>query len=127
RIGAVAHFGGHPPFLYHRADGDDAAKREIATIAARYEFDGRPMAGGTILTLTRLWSRRSSTLIGAISIAVSTVMLAPLIVSTLASLKTTEEAAEVPPSYFPHILSFASYERLINYQAGLLTYVMNSG
>jgi multiple sugar transport system permease protein len=97
------------------------------TVVARYAFDGRAVAGGMAPVLARLWSRRASYLIGAISIAVSAVMLAPLIVSTLASIKTTEEAAQVPPTYFPHALSFDSYERLIGYQAGLLTYVMNSG
>ena len=33
----------------------------------------------------------------------------------------------MPPTYFPHALSLDSYERLWNYQAGLPTYLANSG
>ena len=53
-------------------------------------------------------------------------MLLPLVASVLASLKSTAEAAAVPPTYFPHSLSLDSYERLWNYQAGLPTYFSNS-
>ena len=53
-------------------------------------------------------------------------MLLPLLASVLASLKSTEEAAAVPPTYFPHALSLDSYERLWNFQAGLPTYLGNS-
>ena len=38
--------------------------------------------------------------------------LVPLLASILASLKTAEEAAAVPPTYFPSVFSFESYERL---------------
>ena len=51
----------------------------------------------------------------------------PLVASVSASLKTTEEAAAIPPTYFPHALSLDSYQRLWNYQAGLPTYLVNSG
>jgi multiple sugar transport system permease protein len=54
-------------------------------------------------------------------------MLAPLVVSVSASLKTTQEAAAIPPTYFTHELSFDSYQRLWSYQAGLPTYLVNSG
>ena len=53
-------------------------------------------------------------------------MLAPIILSVLASLKTTAEAAAVPPTYIPHELSFDSYQRLWDYQAGLPVYLGNS-
>jgi multiple sugar transport system permease protein len=33
----------------------------------------------------------------------------------------------VPPTYFPHAFSFDSYKRLFVYQAGLPTYLLNSG
>ena len=69
---------------------------------------------------------RAKYLIGAVCIAISTVMLLPLVVSVLASLKPTEEAAASPPTYVPHGLSFDSYARLWQYQQGLPTYLFNS-
>ena len=48
-------------------------------------------------------------------------MVTPIVLSILASVKTTAEAAAVPPTYFPHELSLDSYTRLWNYQAGLPT------
>ena len=53
-------------------------------------------------------------------------MLLPLVLSVLASVKTTAEAAAIPPTYFPHELSLDSYQRLWTYQAGLPTYLVNS-
>jgi multiple sugar transport system permease protein len=70
--------------------------------------------------------RRAGLIAGAACIAICTIMLLPLLASVLASLKTTMEAAAVPPTYFPHALSLDSYERLWNYQAGLPTYLGNS-
>ena len=46
--------------------------------------------------------------------------------SVLASLKTTAEAAAVPPTYLPTTLSLDSYERLWDYQRGLPNYLFNS-
>ena len=65
-------------------------------------------------------------LLGAICLAICAIMLAPLVVSISASLKTTQEAAAIPPTYFTHQLSLDSYHRLWSYQAGLPTYLMNS-
>jgi multiple sugar transport system permease protein len=65
-------------------------------------------------------------LTGAACIALSTIMLLPLLASVLASLKDTAEAAAVPPTYFPHGLSLDSYIRLWEFQAGVLTYLGNS-
>jgi ABC-type sugar transport system, permease component len=45
-------------------------------------------------------------------------MLTPIVLSVLASVKTTAEAAAVPPTYLPHELSLDSYQRLWSYQAG---------
>ena len=53
-------------------------------------------------------------------------MLAPLVLSVLASLKTTMEAAAIPPTYFTHELSLDSYAKLWRYQDGLPTYLFNS-
>lgn len=76
--------------------------------------------------LERLWRGRMKYLVAALCVAVCTVMLLPIVASVLASLKSTAEAAAVPPTYFPHGLSLDSYQRLWNYQAGLPTYFSNS-
>jgi len=65
-------------------------------------------------------------LTAATCIALSTIMLLPLLASILASLKSTIEAAAAPPTYFPHGLSLDSYARLWEFQAGVLTYLGNS-
>jgi multiple sugar transport system permease protein len=70
--------------------------------------------------------RRTRYLIGALCLAISTIMLLPLLASVLASLKPTVEAAASPPTYFPHGISLDSYTRLWSYQQGLPTYLMNS-
>jgi multiple sugar transport system permease protein len=69
---------------------------------------------------------RSGYLIGALCIAICTIMLAPLAMSMLASVKPTVEAATTPPTYFPHSVSLDSYRRLWSYQEGLPTYLGNS-
>ena len=69
---------------------------------------------------------RSGYLIAALCLVICTVMLLPLVLSILASLKPPAEAAATPPTYFPHALSLDSYQRLWNYQAGLPRYLANS-
>ena len=69
---------------------------------------------------------RSGYLLGAVCLAICAVMLAPLVMSVLASVKPTAEAAASPPTYLPHGLSLDSYERLWTYQQGLPTYLFNS-
>jgi multiple sugar transport system permease protein len=69
---------------------------------------------------------RRKYLVSAVCLAVCTIMLLPMLASVLASLKSTQEAAAVPPTYFPSGLSLDSYIRLWNYQAGLPTYFLNS-
>ena len=76
--------------------------------------------------LSRMWSGRNRYLVAAICIVLCMVMLAPIVLSIAASLKTTREAAAVPPTYFPSTISLDSYTRLWNYQAGLIHYVGNS-
>jgi multiple sugar transport system permease protein len=84
------------------------ALRRSRTVAAR----SRPRRGGYLLA--------------ALCVAISTVMLLPLLMSVLASVKPTAEAAASPPTYLPHGLSLDSYERLWTYQQGLPTYLANS-
>jgi len=83
---------------------------------------GRPFA--------RAWSRlragRNGYLGGAICLAICTFMLMPIVLSVLTSLKTTGEAAAIPPTYLPHELSLDNYARLWSYQAGLPKYLGNS-
>jgi multiple sugar transport system permease protein len=75
---------------------------------------------------SRVWDGRSRYLIGAICLTICVVMLTPIMLSVFASLKTTAEAAAVPPTYVPHELSLDGYQRLWNYQAGLPAYLGNS-
>lgn len=82
---------------------------------------GRPSA------IERLFEGRTKYLVGAICVAICTVMLLPLVASMLASLKSTQEAAALPPTYVPHGLALDSYIRLWNFGAGLPTYLLNSG
>jgi multiple sugar transport system permease protein len=83
-------------------------------------------AGRRRRALTGLRGGRKRYLLGAILIALSTIMLLPLVLSVLASLKSTSEAALAPPIYLPTHLSLDSYERLWKYQIGLPTYLANS-
>jgi multiple sugar transport system permease protein len=76
--------------------------------------------------LTRLWDGRTKYLLGAICLALSTIMLMPIVLTILASFKSTAEAAASPPVYLPSAITLDSYERLWSYQAGLPTYLGNS-
>jgi multiple sugar transport system permease protein len=76
--------------------------------------------------LDRVWGGRTRYLTAAICIALCTVMLTPLVLSILASVKPTAEAAATPPSYLPHSVALDSYQRLWDYQHGLPTYLLNS-
>jgi multiple sugar transport system permease protein len=76
--------------------------------------------------LARLWDGRTKYLLGAICLALSTIMLMPIVLTVLASFKSTAEAAASPPIYLPTAITLDSYERLWTYQAGLPTYLGNS-
>jgi multiple sugar transport system permease protein len=79
-----------------------------------------------VATRRRLRAGRGRYLMGAVCVAIATVMLLPLAASVLASVKPTAEAAASPPTYLPHSLSLDSYQRLWTYQQGLPTYLLNS-
>lgn len=70
--------------------------------------------------------RATRYLIAAVCVALVTIMVWPLIMSFLASIKTSSEAASTPPEYWPQTLSVENYLTVYNYHAGLGTYVMNS-
>jgi multiple sugar transport system permease protein len=76
--------------------------------------------------LARLWDGRTKYLLGAVCLALSTIMLMPIVLTILASFKSTAEAAASPPVYLPTAITLDSYERLWSYQAGLPTYLGNS-
>jgi multiple sugar transport system permease protein len=65
-------------------------------------------------------------LVAAICLALITIMLWPLVMSFLASIKPSAEAATAPPHYFPRSLSAENYLTVYNHNAGLGTYVLNS-
>jgi len=75
---------------------------------------------------SRVWGGRNRYLVGAVCLTICVFMLTPIVLSVLASVKTTGEAAAVPPTYVPHELSLDSYQRLWSYQAGLPAYLFNS-
>ncbi len=75
---------------------------------------------------SRVWAGRNRYLTGAVCLAICVFMLTPIVLSLFASVKTTAEAAAVPPTYVPHEISLDSYQRLWSYQAGLPTYLFNS-
>lgn len=85
------------------------------------------MAGHPVRTLgARVWGGRTRYLTSAICVALCAVMLLPIVLSALASIKTTAEAAALPPTYLPGSISLDSYARLWDYQRGLPTYLLNS-
>jgi multiple sugar transport system permease protein len=65
-------------------------------------------------------------LVGAVAIFIAALMLGPIVLSFLDSIKTTADASASPPSYLPHALSFENYLKIFDYQAGLWTYLSNS-
>jgi multiple sugar transport system permease protein len=52
--------------------------------------------------------------------------LAPIIFSTLTSIKTPAEASSVPPTYIPRTFSLENYQKLNMYGAGIWRYIFNS-
>ena len=65
-------------------------------------------------------------LVGAVAVFIAALMLAPIVLSFLDSIKTTDDASSSPPSYLPHALSIENYLKIFSYQAGLWTYLSNS-
>jgi multiple sugar transport system permease protein len=70
--------------------------------------------------------RRTRYLVGALAALAAALMLAPLVLSFFASVKTPAGASAVPPAYLPDALSLESYLHVLNFGAGLWTYVANS-
>jgi multiple sugar transport system permease protein len=70
--------------------------------------------------------RRTRYLVAAVCVFLIALMLAPLVLSFFASIKTANEAQSVPPHYFPHTLSAENYIKVADYGLGLWTYLSNS-
>jgi multiple sugar transport system permease protein len=74
----------------------------------------------------RTQAARVSLLLEALCVAVIAVMLFPLAMCFLASIKTAQEASASPPHYFPSVVSLENYLKVLHYQAGLAQYLGNS-
>ena len=70
--------------------------------------------------------RKRGYLAGAISVFVMVIMLFPIAMSALSSIKPAAEASQSPPHYLPSALSLENYLKVFHYQAGLGTYLFNS-
>jgi multiple sugar transport system permease protein len=67
----------------------------------------------------------SAYLVGAACVAVIAIMAAPLVFSFLASIESPAEASATP-HYLPQSFSLQNYLKVVDYQAGLATYLGNS-
>jgi len=85
-----------------------------------------PDVSGSRALRTRVSRGRNRYLLGAACVALCAIMVMPIVLTTLASLKTTGEAAASPPTWFPSEISLDGYQRLWDYQFGLPQYVLNS-
>ena len=74
----------------------------------------------------RLWKLRSKYLVAALLIFIATLMLLPFFAAFFHSIKSQEESAALPPTFFPHSFSLRNYAKLWDYQAGLPVYLWNS-
>jgi multiple sugar transport system permease protein len=83
-------------------------------------------AASPLAIVQRLWQGRTAYLSGAICLALSAVMLAPIVFTIIASFKDRKEQLAVPPHYLTHEPSLESYAKLWNYQDGLAVYLFNS-
>jgi multiple sugar transport system permease protein len=71
-------------------------------------------------------ARATRYLVAAVCVLVIALMLGPIVLSFLASIKPPAEASASPPNYLPQSLSVENYGKVIDYQAGLFTYAGNS-
>ncbi len=71
-------------------------------------------------------SRPVRYVVGAVCIAVIAIMMAPIALSLIASIKPASEARQSPPSYLPGSISLENYLKVFEFQAGIWTYVGNS-
>jgi multiple sugar transport system permease protein len=65
-------------------------------------------------------------LLKILMIVIATLMLLPVFLSLMASIKAPSEAQLVPTNYFPIKTSLENYLKVFSFQAGLWSYVWNS-
>jgi multiple sugar transport system permease protein len=99
----------------------------LRRLSAEYAVHAQPETSAVRSVVARAWESRAKYLVGAACMALCAVMVAPLVLSVMASLKSTVEAAAIPPTYLTDGLSLDSYRKLWNYQDGLPTHLFNSG
>lgn len=88
-----------------------------------------PMPGGRATDKPRRPARRHallSTGYQAVSAILATIFLLPILWALLNSFKTTQEANQSPPTWFPQSWSLSNYEKFATYGSGVWTYVGNS-
>ncbi len=83
-------------------------------------------AAGSTRAETVGGSHAARYLVAALCVFLIALMLLPLALSFLASIKPPAEASAVPPHYLPHAISLENFRAVASYQAGLWTYVGNS-
>jgi multiple sugar transport system permease protein len=83
-------------------------------------------AGGSTVAAPVGRAHAARYLVGALCVFIIAVMLLPLAMSFLSSIKPAAEAGAVPPHYLPHAISLENYRTVGTYGAGLWTYVLNS-
>lgn len=95
-------------------------------MTALAEGTARPAPAAEHVSRAAGESRPIRYVVGAVCIAAIAVMMAPIALSLIASIKPASEARQSPPSYLPHSLSLENYLKVFEFQAGLWTYVGNS-
>ncbi len=84
------------------------------------------MSQKSVADAARVPGQSLGLLFAALCLAIVTIMLFPITMSLLASLKTTADASLVPPHYLPSALSIENYLKVFHYQGGLQSYLFNS-
>jgi multiple sugar transport system permease protein len=87
----------------------------LADYAPRIRFQARPASRS-----------RTGYLAGATCMAISAIMMAPLVLTLISSFKNKVEQAAAPPLYLTYDPTLDSYFRLWTYQDGLPVYLFNS-
>lgn len=95
-------------------------------MTALAEGTARPAPAAEHVSRAAGESRPIRYVVGAVCIAAIAVMMAPIALSLIASIKPASEARQSPPSYLPHSLSLENYLKVFEFQAGIGTYVGNS-
>src|SRR5437868_6236571 len=85
-----------------------------------------PAAGRRSAQAGPVSGRKDVYLLGAICVFVIALMLFPIVMLVLGSIKPAAEASQSPPHYVPQALSFENYLKVFHYQAGLPIYLFNS-